>query len=106
MEAQKIQSTIADYEYQGKVLAITQELSEAESTILLYMEGMQYYKEQLQTINPEILRITKLNYQAGELTYLELLNTLQLMATNNQNYWEQLVAYNKAVTDYQFLTNQ
>ena len=73
---------------------------------MLYNEGVQFYKEQLQTINPEIVRIAQLNYQAGELSYLELLNTLQLMATNNKNYWEQIIAYNKAVVDYQFLTNQ
>lgn len=106
VEAQKIQIDIANYQYQSKVLAINQELSEAESTILLYNEGVQFYKEQLQTINPEIVRIAQLNYQAGELSYLELLNTLQLMATNNKNYWEQIIAYNKAVVDYQFLTNQ
>ncbi|WP_445956642.1 CusA/CzcA family heavy metal efflux RND transporter [Yeosuana sp.] len=106
VEAQKIQIDIANYQYQSKVLAINQELSEAESTILLYNEGVQFYKEQLQTINPEIVRIAQLNYQEGELSYLELLNTLQLMATNNKNYWEQIIAYNKAVVDYQFLTNQ
>ncbi|WP_338794304.1 CusA/CzcA family heavy metal efflux RND transporter [Bernardetia sp. MNP-M8] len=106
VEAQKIQIDIANYQYQSKVLAINQELSEAESTILLYNEGVQFYKEQLQTINPEIVRVAQLNYQAGELSYLELLNTLQLMATNNKKYWEQIIAYNKAVVDYQFLTNQ
>jgi heavy metal efflux system protein len=106
IEAQKIQIDIANYQYQSKVLTINQELSEAESTILLYNEGVQFYKEQLQTINPEIVRIAQLNYQAGELSYLELLNTLQIMATNSKNYWEQIKAYNQAVVDYQFLTNQ
>ena len=106
MQAQKIQISIANYEYESKVLSINQELIEAESTIQLYNQGVQFYKEQLQTINPEMVRITQLNYQAGELSYLELLNTLQLMATNNKNYWGQIIAYNKAVVDYQFLTNQ
>jgi len=53
-----------------------------------------------------MLRISKLNYQAGQLTYLELLNTLELLSNNNKNYWEQIRAYNKAVADYQYLTNQ
>jgi len=106
VEAQKMQIDIANYEYESKVLSINQELLETESTIELYKAGVQFYKEQLKTINPEIIRIAKLNYQVGELSYLELLNTLQLMATNNENYLEQIVAYNKAVVDYQFLTNQ
>ncbi|MDO6739123.1 CusA/CzcA family heavy metal efflux RND transporter [Wenyingzhuangia sp. 2_MG-2023] len=106
VEAQKMQIDIANYQYESEVLTLQQKLTEAESIILVYNEGMQFYKEQLQTINPEIVRIAKLNYQSGELSYLELLNTLELMASNHKNYWNQLAAYNKAVADYQFLTNQ
>lgn len=105
IEAQKTQIDIANYEYESRVLNINQELVKAKSAILLYNEGIQFYKEQLQIINPEMVRITQLNYKAGELSYLELLNTLQLMATNNRNYWEQIIAYNKAVIDYQYIIN-
>ncbi|MEZ4977961.1 MAG: hypothetical protein R2772_01565 [Chitinophagales bacterium] len=72
----------------------------------MYEVGVVFYKDQIESINPEIERISQLNYQAGEISYLELLSTLQIMATNNKNYWEQIVSYNKAVADYQFLTNQ
>lgn len=106
IEAQKLEINIAEYQYQSKNLAIKQELSNAKSTIFLYKKGVQFYKEQLETINPEIVRISELNYKAGEISYIELLNTLQLMATNSENYWDQIAAYNKSVTDYQFLTNQ
>ncbi|MEZ5007384.1 MAG: CusA/CzcA family heavy metal efflux RND transporter [Chitinophagales bacterium] len=104
--AQRIEIEIANYQYEGKALAIDQQLLKAQNAILLYYEGVSFYKDQLQTINPEIVRITQLNYKAGEISYLELLNTLQLMATNNRNYLEQVLAYNKAISDYQFLTNK
>ncbi len=106
IEAQKMQTDIAQYQYQSKLLDISQKISEAESTILLYKEGVLFYQNLLQSINPEIIRVARLNYEAGELSYLELLNTLQLMATNNQKYLEQMMSYNMAVIDYQFLTNQ
>ena len=106
IEAQRIQIDVGNYLYQSRVLAFKQEQLKAENTLSLYQEGIDFYKDQLKTINPEIIRISQLNYQAGEISYLELLNALQLMATNNKNYWEQIKAYNMAVADYQFITNQ
>lgn len=106
IEAQKMQIDIGNYQYQSRLLAYEQEQLEIQNTLNLYEAGVQFYKNQIETTNPEIIRISQLNYQAGEISYLELLNTLQLMATNNKNYWEQIVAYNKAVADFQFLTNQ
>lgn len=106
IEAQKMQVDIGAYHYQSQLLSLRQDQLEIESTIALYQAGVQFYKTQIETINPEIIRMSELNYQAGEITYLELLNTLQLMATNNKNYWEQIKAFNKAVADLQFLVNQ
>ena len=106
IDAQKMQIDIGNYQYQSKLLGLQQDQLEVQNTLALYKAGVDFYKNQIETINPDIVRISELNYQAGEISYLELLNTLQLMATNNKNYWEQIVAYNKAVADFQFLTNQ
>jgi len=106
IEAQKMQIDIGNYQYESKLLSFKQDQLEIENTLDLYQAGVDFYKNQIETINPEIIRISELNYQAGEISYLELLNTLQLMTTNRRNYWEQILAYNKAVADYQFLTNQ
>lgn len=106
VEAQKIQIDIGDFQYQSRVIALKQELLQIENSLSLHKEGIEFYKEQLQTINPEVLRISQLNYHEGEISYLELLNSLQLLATNNKNYWEQIIAFNKAVANYQYLTNQ
>ena len=82
------------------------ELLSVENAIQLYALGINYYEEQLGNINAEMERVSKLNYQAGELSYLELLNTLNLLAKNNQRYWEQILSHNQAVVVYQFLSNQ
>ena len=106
IEAQRVQLDIGNYQYESKVIALNQKKLQIESTINMYDRGIEFYDEQIKTINPEILRISQLNYQAGQLSYLELLNTLELISTNNKNYWDQIRAYNKAVADYQYLTNQ
>lgn len=106
INAQKIQIDIGNYLYQSKLLAFKQDQLETLNTLAMYEVGVVFYKNQIESINPEIERISQLNYQAGEISYLELLSTLEIMATNNKNYWEQIIYYNKAVADYQFLTNQ
>lgn len=106
IEAQRMQLDIGEFQYQSKVLTLKQEQIAAKNAVSLYQEGINFYNQQLNTINPEMVRISQLNYQEGEISYLELLNALQLMAANNKNYWEQIKAHNKAVADYQFLSNQ
>ncbi len=106
IEAQRMQIDMGNYQYQSQLLQLKQDQLEIQNTLNLYRAGVDFYKNQIETINPEIIRISELNYQAGEISYLELLNTLQLMSSNNKNYWEQILAYNKAVADFQFLTNQ
>jgi len=106
IEAQKMQIEIGNYKYKSTLLSFKQEQLEIQNTLNLYQAGVDFYKNQIETINPEIIRISELNYQAGEISYLELLTTLQLMTTNNKNYWEQIIAFNIAVADFQFLTNQ
>lgn len=106
IEAQMMQIDIGNYLYQSQILQYKDDQLEILNTLSLYQAGVDFYSNQIETINPEIIRVSELNYQAGEISYLELLNTLQLMTTNNKNYWEQVLAYNKAVADFQFLTNQ
>ena len=106
IEAQKMQVDIGNYKYESRLLSYNQERLQLESIIELYKNGIAFYEDQMNGINTEILNISNLNYQAGKLSYLELLNTLQLLSTNSKNYWEQILGYNKAVADYQYLTNQ
>ena len=104
--AQRLQIDVAKANLEAERLRTKQELLSAENTIQLYDEGVNFYREQLDNLNPEMERISKLNYQAGEISYLELLNTLNLLSKNNKQYWEQVLSHNKAVVLYQFLSNQ
>jgi len=103
--AQKLQTEVARANLKTEKQQINQELLSIENSIQLYEAGVNYYQEQLELINPEMERISDLNYEAGEITYLELLNTLNISAKNQVNYWEQVLAHNKVVMLYQFFSN-
>ena len=104
--AQRLQVDVAQANLEAERLRTKQELQTVENTIQLYAEGINFYRAQLDNLNPEMERISKLNYQAGEISYLELLNTLNLLSNNNKQYLEQVLSHNKAVVLYQFLSNQ
>ena len=104
--AQRLQVDVAQANLEAERLRTQQELLSVQNTIQLYAEGIKFYREQLDNLNPEIERISELNYQAGEISYLELLNTLNLLSKNNKQYREQVLSHNKAVVLYQFLSNQ
>ncbi len=106
LEAQQMQIQAALAGWEAEKLNSESQLQAALGAVRMYSDGVAYYRQQLEAINPEIDRVSQLNYHAGEITYLELLNTLQLMANNYQRYLDQLLAYNQAVAFYQFLSNQ
>ena len=105
VEAQKLQIEVAKANVEAQQQQVKQELLSIENAIQLYKAGVNYYQEQLELINPEMERISDLNYEAGEISYLELLNTLNISAKNQVSYWEQMLAHNKVVVLYQFLSN-
>jgi cobalt-zinc-cadmium resistance protein CzcA len=106
ISAQELQVRVAETQLEAERLRSEQQLLAAKNTILFYAAGVTYYEAQLSTLNPELERISQLNYEAGDISYLELLNTLKLLANNNEKYWEQVLAHNQAVVLYQFLSNQ
>jgi len=105
VEAQQMQIAVTKAVVEAEKLKFEQELLSIENALKLYEGGVLHYQEQLKSITPEIDRISKLNYKAGEITYLELLNTLTLSAKNQMGYLDQVLAYNKTVVLYQFFNN-
>ncbi|MBK8503563.1 MAG: CusA/CzcA family heavy metal efflux RND transporter [Saprospiraceae bacterium] len=106
ISAQQLQVGVAKAKLEAEQMRVTQDLWSVKNAIQMYAAGVNYYRDQLEIINPEMERISKLNYQAGEISYLELLNTLNLIANNSKGYTEQVLSHNEAVVLYQFLSNQ
>lgn len=104
INAQELQVNVYQQQLESKRLELDRQLASVEYSIWLHQAAYYFYKEQLDNLHPELERIAQLNYQAGEISYLELLNTIELVANNNKHYWEALLAYNKAVALYAFLS--
>ena len=104
--AQELQTEVARANLEVQRVRSDRDLLTVQNQIQLYEAGIEYYREQAEIINPEAERIARLNYRAGEISYLELLNTLNLATKNKRAYTEQTAARNQAVVLYRFLSNQ
>lgn len=102
LAAQGLQVTAAKAQLEATKSRVYQQQLDSKTAIQLYAEGAAYYAEQIAVVNPELARIAGLNYQSGELPYLEVLNVLQLIGTHKRKYLEQVLAHNKAVALYRF----
>ncbi len=103
VEAQKLQAEVAKNQVKSKQFELEQKQLSAANTIAIYAEGAAYYKERIERLNQEMERISQLNYQAGEISYLELLNIINVLESNHLRYWEQVGKHNQAVVYYLFL---
>ena len=106
VEAQRMQVEVVKAEYEILEAGYEQQRARVVKSIELYETGAAYYQQQLTEVYPEMERIAKLNYEAGELSYLELMNTRGLFSKNKKQYLEQVLAQNKGVALLGFLTGK
>ncbi|BAV94724.1 CusA/CzcA family heavy metal efflux RND transporter [Ichthyobacterium seriolicida] len=85
---------------------VKEDILKAQRDIMIYKKGIEFYEKQMKTINSEIIKMSNLNYETGNISYIELLNSIDLAISNNCKYLKQILEYNNAVADYQFITNQ
>ncbi len=106
IEAERLGVTVAETELEARRLRYDQELSQARSEIQQVAVTVEYYREQLALVNPEIVRVTSLNYRAGEIGYLELLGALRLLGENGVEFLDAVTNHNLAVARLRYLLNQ
>ncbi|MGB3546243.1 MAG: CusA/CzcA family heavy metal efflux RND transporter [Saprospiraceae bacterium] len=103
IEAQQLGVAVAESQVEATRLRRRSQQLEARNQLREIEVSLTFYREQLAVVNPEIVRISRLNYRAGEITYLELLSSLEMLADNNIGYLESLLAYNQTVARIQFV---
>ena len=87
-------------------LLLESQLLESKKNVDIYEQGAQFYKEQIQSLAPQLQSIASINYKTGTLSYLELLNVLNITAQYEIEYLHQLYQQKLAISNYQYLTNQ
>ncbi len=103
IESQRLGIRVAETQLEAERLHYQRQLLEAGRQVVSSAAAVDYYQEQLAVINPEIVRLTRLNYQAGELTYVELLGALGLLGENGVHYLERVLAHNLAAARLRYL---
>ena len=106
IEAERLGVTVAGTELEARRLRYAQDLLQARSELQQAAVTADYYAEQLALVNPEIVRVSSLNYRAGEIGYLELLGALRLLAENGVEYLDAVANHNLAVARLRYLLNQ
>ncbi len=102
VDAQRWKVQAAQARVEARKIEAETRMVERLNAIRQHYQGVLYYKHQLESINPEMERISELNYQAGTISYLELLNTLKLMADHQLNYWREVLDYNLSRAQYEY----
>jgi cobalt-zinc-cadmium resistance protein CzcA len=106
IEAGRLGVTAAETELKARRLRYAQDLLQARSELQQAAVTADYYAEQLALVNPEIVRVSSLNYRAGEIGYLELLSALRLLGENGVEYLNAVANHNLAVARLRYLINQ
>ena len=106
IEAERLGVSVAETELEARRLRYAQDLLQARSESQQAAVTAEYYREQLELVNPEIVRVSSLNYRAGEIGYLELLSALRLLAENGVEYLDAVANHNLAVARLRYLLNQ
>ena len=85
--------------YRNQLTALTTERARAASDAA-------FYTELLTEVNTDLIRISQLNYRAGQVSYLELLAALRLLADNRFAYLQSLLNHNLADARLIYLTTE
>jgi cobalt-zinc-cadmium resistance protein CzcA len=104
MAAQRVQTQVIEAQYAVRTQQLQQQLLTARTAIQQHASAADYYDDQRNTVQAEIGRIATLNYQAGEISYFELVSSLNLLASTQRKYWEQVLLHNQAVAYYQYIS--
>ncbi len=91
--------TAAERRYAIEQAAVRGELAEAETAV----EG---YVRRLAEIHPELLRLTRLRYLAGELSYLAVVDALERYGDDRLAYLKAMAEYNLAAARLRYLLDQ
>ncbi len=104
VEAQRLGVVVAEDRLAAQELTYRQQFRSTASELEQATANATFYADLLTDLNAEIVRVSRLNYRAGELSYLELLSALRFLADNRATYLEALLNQNLAAARLTYLT--
>lgn len=70
-----------------------------------YAKAMQFYETDGRLLSQEIINTANITFQNGEIDYLQYLQALESAKNIEQNYLDNLIAYNLTVLEMNYLSN-
>lgn len=103
-KAAKIQSDIAEFNYEQTRLQLSASLKSLEQDFEKYKASLRYYETRgLQLADKLFFSATKA-YKEGEVNYVEYIATLEQAVTIKRDYLSKLNLYNQTVNEINYLT--
>ena len=102
-QAQQLNIEAKNVAFKAQKMALQQEIAQALSMRSSFEKGIQLYQKQLTNINDELIRISKLNYENGEISYLAHLESLRYLWHTQERYQAQILGYNLTIIQLEFL---
>ncbi|GAA5220422.1 CusA/CzcA family heavy metal efflux RND transporter [Membranihabitans marinus] len=104
IESQNIEIKKSELDVEIQSLEIANKIAKTIKEIEQYHAGFSYYKTQIETINPMVKSMSEAIYDAGEMDYLDLLKTLDLLFQKRKGYLNQRLGWQNAIAQYQYFT--
>ncbi len=106
VEARRIDVEVAESQLENTRLTYTREVADLSSELERTADNAAFYRERRVGVIAEVLRVTRLNYRAGQLSYLEVLDALRTLADNRRSLLTEILNHNLAAYRLQFLRNE
>ncbi|NJB86071.1 cobalt-zinc-cadmium resistance protein CzcA [Lewinella marina] len=106
VESRRIDVARAESELAATELAYQREMVRLETELSQSATNVLRYRERAEGVIPELVRITRLNYRAGELGYLEVLDALRSLADTRHDLLQEILTHNLALYRLQYLRNE
>ena len=104
--ARRVDVAVAEDRLEATRLRYAGDLAALRAEITRAAGNAAFQREQLSGTLAEVLRVARLNYQAGSLGYLEVLDALRTLAAARQSLLDETLTHNLAVYRLQFLRNE
>ncbi|PPK85333.1 cobalt-zinc-cadmium resistance protein CzcA [Neolewinella xylanilytica] len=106
VEARRVDVEVAEAQLENTRLTYSREVADLTSELQRTADNVAFFRERREGVIAELLRVTRLNYQAGQLGYLEVLDALRSLADTRQSLLTETLTHNLAVYRLQYLRNE
>jgi cobalt-zinc-cadmium resistance protein CzcA len=101
----ELETKIIEQEALNYERSLTAKFQTLQTQLDKYAKAIQFYETDGRLLSQEIINTANVSFQNGEIDYLQYLQALESAKNIEQNYLDNLIAYNLTVLEMNFLSN-